>query len=463
MVLSARFSVVEEGVGVVGARKCARSLPLVNKAGVTGAMTPKAYLSAPSLPAEGDVALLYSSRVKAVTFVNRYFHPDHSATSQLLSDLAFGLVEHGWEVDVLTSRQIYDDPDARLPERETLKGVRVHRLSTTRFGRHRLPGRLLDYLSFHTKVYRQLRRDQSDRLVVAMTDPPLIATTAALALKRSRSRLVIWNQDLFPEVAMVELLAGSRLAGKALERLRDIAFRRSACSVVLGEMMKERVEAAGMSPTRVIDNWALDESAHVAAGDRRTELGLEGAFVVGYSGNFGRVHDFDTIMNAALELRNNHHVRFLMTGAGPRYEAVGRFIDEHGLDNVVLGPYQPRERLGQMLATSDLHLISLANGYEGLVVPSKFYGIAASGRPALYVGSPDGDVARLIERWECGAVVPSGDGARLARAVTELSNNRERVRKMGQNGRRAWEQNWTRERAVERWHELLVRMSESSD
>ncbi|MBW3671865.1 MAG: glycosyltransferase WbuB, partial [Acidobacteria bacterium] len=101
-------------------------------------------------------------------------------------------------------------------------------------------------------------------------------------------------------------------------------------------------------------------------------------------------------------------------------------------------------------------------GYEGLVVPSKFYGIAASGRAALYVGHPEGDVARLIERWDCGMVVPPGDSVRLARVIAELSNNRDRVRKMGQNGRRAWEQNWTRERAVERWHELLRSLNETS-
>lgn len=417
--------------------------------------------------------------MQAVTFVNRYFYPDHSATSQLLSDLAFGLAESGWDVEVLTSGQMYDDPDARLSARETINGVSVHRLATTRFGRSWLPGRLLDYLSFHGRVYRHLRRERSNRLVVAMTDPPLLATTAALALKRSRSRLVIWHQDLFPEIAMVELLPRNRLLRRTLERLRDIGLKRSACSVALGEAMRERIETdrprAGAEPApsavegpaegpmiRVIDNWALDESARAADGDMRSELGVEGALVVGYSGNFGRVHDFDSIMAAALQLRGESNIRFLMTGAGPRYEAVRRFIDEHELHNVILGPYQPRERLGEMLATSDIHLISLAPGYEGLVVPSKFYGIAASGRPALYVGSPDGDVARLIERWECGVVVPSGDGERLARVINELSNNRDRVRKMGQNGRRAWEQNWTREKGIERWHELLTSLSESS-
>ena len=187
----------------------------------------------------------------------------------------------------------------------------------------------------------------------------------------------------------------------------------------------------------------------------RDELGLQGTFVVGYSGNFGRVHRFDSILGAALLLREDRRIRFLLTGAGPRFDSVKRFIESNELDNVILGPYQPRERLGEMLATSDIHLIALAPGYEGLVVPSKFYGIAAAGRPALYLGDAGGDVARLIERWDCGIVVPSGNPEQLAGVIRDLSNDVDRVRKMGRNGRDAWERNWTRTEAIERWNELL--------
>ncbi|MDX1584681.1 MAG: glycosyltransferase family 4 protein, partial [Thermoanaerobaculia bacterium] len=403
-------------------------------------------------------------------FINRYFHPDHSATSQLLSDLAFGLADRGWDVEVLTSRQTYGDPRAPLAEEEKVAGVQIRRLGTTRFGRQHLGGRLLDYLSFHARVYWQLRRDERE-VVVAMTDPPLIGTTAALALHGAQSRLVLWSQDLFPEVAFVDLLKGSLGIRRILEWLRDLALERSAEVVVLGERMRERVmeialRRAGsgaphrrIPPLRIIENWALDES--VASGvDERERFGLaDEHFVVGYSGNFGRVHEFRTILDAAIALEDEPRIRFLMTGGGPRYPFVRSFVREHGLENVILGPYQPRETLGAILATADVHLISLGPGYEGLVVPSKFYGIAAAGRPTLYVGLREGDVARLIERHDCGIVIKPGDSRQLTATILDLSCRAERARKMGANARDAWQRNWTKEVAIERWEAFLNRMS----
>jgi colanic acid biosynthesis glycosyl transferase WcaI len=137
-----------------------------------------------------------------VVFVNRYFYPDESATAQLLSDLAFGLAEHGFDVHVVCSRQLYGAPEAQLPAEEAVRGVVIHRVWTTRFGRRRLLGRALDYVSFYITCAVELlgllrRRD----VVIAKTDPPLISIVAALAARLRGAVLVNWLQDVFPEVA----------------------------------------------------------------------------------------------------------------------------------------------------------------------------------------------------------------------------------------------------------------------
>ena len=181
------------------------------------------------------------TRLVRVVFVNRYFHPDHSATSQMASDLAFHLASRGWEVVAITSRQRYDDPRARLPKRETANGVRIVRVWSTRFGRAGLVGRAIDYLTFYSSAFFAMRRER-DAIVVAMTDPPLLSVVAALASRR----VVNWVQDLFPEVA--EAL-GIRAA--AARRLRDWSLRRAQANVVLGDLMAARVPKAV-----VIHNWA---------------------------------------------------------------------------------------------------------------------------------------------------------------------------------------------------------------
>jgi colanic acid biosynthesis glycosyl transferase WcaI len=392
-----------------------------------------------------------------ILFINRYFHPDHSATSQLLSDLAFSLAAEGWSVSVVTSRQLYDAPAAELPERETIDGVEVHRIRTTRFGRARLFTRTLDYLTFHLGVYRHLRSGAGRwRVIVAMTDPPLISTTAALATHRSGPPVIHWIQDLFPEAAEVAgALRGGRLAVGILRRARDLALRRST-NVVVGDDMKQRI-AAATANVEVIHNWGLDEAADSSGENLSAGHALVDHFVVGYSGNFGRVHEFGTLLEAARELRDDEAIRFLLVGDGPRRPEIERFLAAHRLSTVTLLPYQPRNRLGAALATSAVHVISLRAGFEGLVVPSKFYGVAAAGKPVLYVGHPAGEIARLVERHECGVVIAPGDVEGLVSAIRLLESDRTNLARMGQNARTAWERLWTRAHAIEQWRELLER------
>src|SRR6266705_5767721 len=133
-------------------------------------------------------------------FINRYFFPDHSATSQLLSDLTFYLAASGQAVHVIASKQIYDDPEAALPDHETIGGVTVHRVASTRFGRANLPGRALDYLSFYKSMRRRLGEiAQLGDIVVAKTDPPLLSLAVAPTARKRRARLVHWLQDIYPE------------------------------------------------------------------------------------------------------------------------------------------------------------------------------------------------------------------------------------------------------------------------
>ena len=190
-----------------------------------------------------------------VIFVNRYFFPDHSATSQILSDLTFHLAAIGHEVHVITSRQRYDDPRAALPENETIKGVQVHRVASTRFGRAALSGRALDYLSFYRSVRRSLREiAQAGDIVVAKTDPPLLSVALASVVRQRRAHLVNWLQDIYPETASilgVPLLRGS--VASALATLRNRSLREADATVVVGELMARRIKELGAVPARRSD------------------------------------------------------------------------------------------------------------------------------------------------------------------------------------------------------------------
>src|SRR5215831_2617247 len=233
-----------------------------------------------------------------VVFLNRYFFPDHSATAQILSDLAFHLADRGEQVDVITSRQLYDDPAATLPRRECVRGVNVHRVSASRFGRHALLGRGLDYASFYAaSAVKLLSIARRGDVVVVKTDPPMLSVLASILAPLKRYRTVNWLHDVYPEVAGELGISGLQgRFGRLLARARNASLARATMNVAIGEDMARRICGMGVPQDRmlVIANWTDDDEikpSDPAGNPLRREWSLEGKFVVGYSGNLGRAHD----------------------------------------------------------------------------------------------------------------------------------------------------------------------------
>jgi colanic acid biosynthesis glycosyl transferase WcaI len=255
---------------------------------------------------------------RKLIFVNRFFYPDESATSQILSDLARGLAQRGFDVQVICSGQLYEDPGANLPTSEITFGVRVYRVGSTRFGRQRLVGRALDYLSFYAACARRLLRSlHRGDIVIAKTDPPLISVVCALAAKWRGATLINWQQDVFPEVA--SLLGANPLPSvldAILRRVRNWSLRTARMNVVIGGRMREHLAACGIPGSRlcVIENWAdasgvAPKSPSTSA--LRLRLGLLDRFVVSYSGNLGRAHEFDTAAGGGGGIADGAGVRVL--------------------------------------------------------------------------------------------------------------------------------------------------------
>ena len=401
-----------------------------------------------------------ADRTNRAIFLNRYFYPDHSATSQMLSDLAIGLAGRGFAVSVITSRQRYEDAGAGLPARERIAGVQVHRVWSAHFGRRNLIGRAFDYLTFYMSAALCLwRLARTGDIIIAKTDPPMLSVLAAPIARWRGARLVNWLQDIFPEVAE-QLGAGRRIPRPILSVLRTLRNRslsRADANVVLGARMAERVRGFGVAWDKVgiIANWADGELVRplaVADNPLRAEWNLTDRFIAGYSGNLGRAHETEMMLDA-MERTRSARIGWLFIGGGVGFEALKAEVSARGLDLVQLRPYQPRERLSQSLSCIDLHLVSLRSELEGLIVPSKFHGIAAAGRPTVFIGDQDGEIARILARHECGVTVGAGED--LAAVVIGLAGDPERCARMGRNARAAFEREFDKPLAVARWEALL--------
>jgi colanic acid biosynthesis glycosyl transferase WcaI len=401
-----------------------------------------------------------------VLFVNRYYAPDLSATSQMLTDLAEGLVRCGFDVGVVCSRQLYENPRAALAPQEVIRGVNVWRVTGTHFGRGRLLGRALDYLTFFlAATARLLGLARGSDVIVTKTDPPLLSLVGWFVASRRRVAYVNWLQDVFPEVA-VRLTRSPlpRVLHRPLAALRDCSLRHARTNVVLGERMRDYLIARGVPDTviRIGENWADEGSVIPLASSHsalRRQLSLADRFVVAYSGNLGRAHDAETLLAAMRALREDCSTVFLLTGGGVKMAWLKARAREHALTQLHFLTYQPRSALADSLAAGDVHIVTLLPQLEGLIVPSKFYGILAAGRPVVFVGDPEGELASIIRKSRIGIVVACADGAGLAQALRLLRDNLAERERMGARARALFEERYTLGMAVEHWCTVLTQAS----
>ncbi len=381
----------------------------------------------------------------------------------MVSGLAFELASAGNDVHVVTSRQLYNKPGADLPAEEVVNGVRIHRVGTTGFGRARLPGRAMDYLSFYfTSWRRTLTIARDGDIIVAKTDPPMISLVGMLVARQRGAKLVNWVQDVYPEIAIefgVPFLITP--VRRLLFWLRDMSLRAATTNVVLGQLPARLVSARGVSSDNIaiIHNWSdEDDIVPVAHADNmlRQAWGLGDKFVVGYSGNLGRTHEFLTMLSASERLRHDDRIVFLVIGAGHQNDSLSRAVKALGLDRSYLFvPYQDSAVLKYSLGVPDVHWISTRPQFEGLIVPSKFYGIAAAGRPMISIGSKKGELSRLVEEHQCGFAIEEDDVEALESAITLLSRNQALCATMGQRARSMLDHYFTRRQAFDRWHTLI--------
>jgi glycosyltransferase involved in cell wall biosynthesis len=356
-------------------------------------------------------------------FLNRFYWPDEPATAQLLTDLAEGLARRGHEVTVITSHP----GRPGVPHREVRRGVRILRTRGLGLARFGLVGRAADFVLYLAGAAGALLFAASrDTWVVALTDPPLLGPVAWTVAGAAGAPVLHWTQDIYPEVA--EAVAPgplSRLAGLVLRPWRNLAWRRSRGVVALGREMAVLLRLQGVRHERiaVIPNWAPAGTDTPAPGEvaaLRARWGVADRTVIAYSGNLGRVHDLEPVLDVAAELRDEPDFVFLFIGGGAHRAGLMRRAVQLELPNVHFLPAQPRSALAASLAAADLHLVTLRPGCEALVFPSKLYGIAAAGRPVVFIGPASCELAELVRSRGLGVARTREDTAGLAADLRRL-------------------------------------------
>ena len=391
--------------------------------------------------------------------VSELYYPEQGTASHLISQTAEGLADE-FEVRVLCGQPDYFQSGNQAPAREAHNGTLINRVQGTRFVKGGLAGRLVNALSFTLAVFlfalRHFRR--GDRILAA-TNPPPMPVVIGLAARLKQCRATLLVHDVYPEVLSA---AGMMRPDSLLYRWLAAMFRRSYAKfdgfVVLGQCMREVVRdklAGRKRAIAVIPNWADEDIAPVdrATNAFRIEHGLAGKFIVQFSGNFGRTHDIELLLDAAKLLADRPDIVFLLVGAGAKSNLVG----DGGSDNVVFLPRQPRTVLREMLAASDLTVISFIDGMLGLSVPSRMYNVMAAGVPILASAHPDSELVREVTASESGWALKRRDASELAELIRSLSTAEglAEAQRRGRNARQAVVERYLAHHAIALYKQAL--------
>ena len=387
--------------------------------------------------------------------LNQYYWPGLEATAHLLTELCESLAGE-YDVHVITGAQRSDEG---APGDVVRNGVRVERVRSTTYERARLSLRALNYLTFLAGALRQgLAAPRAD-VVLCMTDPPMIGAVAVAVARRHRAPLVVVSEDVFPEIATALGRLRNPLVVAALRGIVGFYLRRADRIVAIGETMRRRLveKGAPSDRIRVIPNW-VDASRIVPLprdNDWARENRLDGRFVVMHSGNVGHAQDLDSLVLAAERLRDLEDLVVVIVGLGARRAEIVKLSKQLRLRNVRFLPYQPRERLSESLSTASVHVVGLAPGLAGYVVPSRLYGILSAGRPVIAAVEAESETAHLVAAADCGIHVPPGAPDQLAAAIRACHDGDVDLERLGANGRGYVEREGDRSIAFARYRELL--------
>jgi len=403
-----------------------------------------------------------------VLIVCQYFWPE----SFRINDLALGLKERGHAVTVLTGMPNY--PSGRLfpgyglfsPKQDEFQGIPVHRVPLVPRGNGQRWRLALNYLSFAFcagLLAPFYCRGAFDLIFVYEPSPITVGLPALVLKKLKRAPIVFWVQDLWPESLSATGAARSRWLLRWVAKMVRFIYQRCDRILVQSEGFIQSVTAMGTDPSRVnfFPNWAESLYRPVELEEDAPERGeMPRGFCVMFAGNIGAAQSFDTLLDAAEQLRSYADIHWVILGDGHRRAWVEEQITARGLkDRVHLLGRRPVEAMPRYFALADALLVSLRRDpIFALTIPSKVQSYLACSKPIL--AAVDGEGAKVIRESRGGLISPAEDAKALAESVLQLYDMKSEERAvMGKNGRAYFEANFERDSLLDRlegWMQEMV-------
>jgi colanic acid biosynthesis glycosyl transferase WcaI len=388
---------------------------------------------------------LYNLAVR-ILLLNLYYPPDTSATAKMAQTIVNAL-STAHEVTVVCGRPSYEATERRvwrLWQTETASGAltaggaKIVRVGSTDYSRGQMRRRVLNYLTYVALSVPRAMFVPCDT-VVGMTDPPFEGIVAAFVALMKGKPFVYNIRDLYPDMAVGGSIINPGLMARVWEGLHRWAMRRATRVIVLGDDMRARIVAKGVKAERIAvvrDGVDIGEAVPEAAVDAEVVRKIRGdfQFVLLHAGNLGFYGAWGTLVAAARKLADEG-VGLVFVGEGAQRAQVEAAAA--GCGNVRFLPFFPASRIASVLAAPDAHVVTIKRGLEGVIVPSKMYGILAAGKPIVAVAPHETDVAAIGEKRGFAVWGDPADPEQVACVVRQMLSDGNQIRQMGEAARAA--------------------------
>ena len=403
-----------------------------------------------------------SSRRPTLLVISQTFVPDPASVGQHMTDVSVEMARRGYRVRVYASARGYEDASVKYKARENLQGVEIRRLPMGSFGKKRFFLRVLGTAVFHLQALLAGLFSPGIDGVFFSTSPPLIGVVASIIGAVRRVPVAYWAMDLNPDqLIALGKLTPSSFSARILETVNRFILRRSSLIIALDRFMADRLFTRGNYTDKmlVMPPWSHDlQIQQRSAGENpfRIRHGLQGKFVIMYSGNHSPSNPLQTLLDAAVRFKDDDNLRFLFIGGGSGKKDVESYIRDHNLTNVISFPYQPLSELGDSLSAADVHVVSLGENMVGIIHPCKIYGAMAVARPILYFGPRPSHISDLLDRHGFGVQVSHGDVEGAVKAIRELkATDPVELKRMGEEARNVMQENLSQQALTARFCDRL--------
>ncbi len=428
---------------------------------------------------------------KKLLIFAHYYAPDTASTGQILKDQAEGMLDE-FDVTVICVVPSYGGTvEAQYKTQkyyfEELNGVKIIRVRVPEFTKANKVSRVKNIISYFFGALGAAMKAGKQDYVFTISQPPILGGLLGVLGKwMKHAKMIYCIQDFNPEQVMAVNYSSNKLILKAMMIADKFSCRHSDLVITVGrdlvDTLKNRFKGHKVPKYAMINNWIDEKEVYPLPQDHervaafKKQYGLEGKFVIMYSGNIGLYYDLEKLMKVMKQFRKGYTLKgvyepgpvtadgkevvFAFVGAGSVLDKLVLYTKEHHFENVIFIPYQDKEDLIYSLNAGDIHWCVNAKGIKGVSCPSKAYGIMGVAKPIIGVLEAGTEIRGLIEECNCGKCCEPGDYVEVADIIRWYIENAgtDEVKEMGKNGREYLEKNLTKNVSVRKYVEEIKKL-----